>query len=1008
MAEELPPLVTRFLADLSDLRDATTVEGPALVRAFEEEARRSFSDGKGVGAAFGRDLGDGIQDAIPPGFGRRIGEDFTTGIKEALPPSLTDLIPPAPSEPARPKREGKKSGAAFAAAFTAAMKDTVTPSTLLDDSVIRGLDAKGKDTGDKFAFTFGAGVKERLQADSVASIIDGVVPAATTAGDRAGFNFTQAMGGRVRGELPEQVEKPLEDSGKKGGERGGKEAGKAFAEGVSPLLLGAFTAAATVGPAAILAGTAGAVVGIGALISHSNADIQAEYRTLAGDVGREMTSAVAPLAPAIEASMVQADTAIGKLGPTLKQTFADAEPDVSALTNGVVGLAGNALPGLENAIDRSRGIVAGFAGSLPTLGGGVGRFFTGLTTDAQSTQRGIVDFVGVTSNALGTLGHVAGSASAALSTDFDAIQPALNGALSVIDKVSSPAVIGGLIGLGGAMKFDPAISGGLQKISNGFTAVASKADGARGLLGKAGTAAEGAAGGFGKMADVMGGPWGIAIGAGIGALGGLVSSLGQVQVSASDFSAAVAQDNGVVGASTTAVIQNEIAKLDLTQTQKDLGVSQATLIEYAAGEKDATDQVNAALAAKQAALDRIAPATEHYGRAIGAQQAAAREEQNNLANAKQRLDAMTSAIQQAIRDQNDQNQAYLAATRSTGIFAGMVDTATTALEVQANQSGINTIAALQLSGAHSTLAQKVADEVSEYQLASDQASAYKTVLDAVFGKYQSYSDAVADFTLALKVQGKELTSGKNAIDLTTEAGAKNEKILSGMATKNHQVAESLLAETGNQQQANEALQAGAQKIDALAKSAGFTDSQIAQLNKDLYGTANIKDIRVTVGADTSGVYNGVNEALRWINGQYASVSVSPRGPLGTGQAVPAFDLGGWVNAPAGAPMNAIVHGREYVLSEDMLAGRQAVDPRVLGALRPDAGFGAPVPAYAGHASFSSPMSHATNVTIIVNAGTVLSHQIQFQQAVATAMAQWGSRVPNQNMSWQSVRGLKSA
>lgn len=923
MADELPPLVTRLLADISGLRDGLA-EGAALTRAYADEARRSFGSGKSLGEQFGHDLSDGIHDAIPAGFssGRDLGESIAQGVEN------TDI------------------------------GDKVT--TRLRDERGRFV-AAGKQIGDGL----GQGVKQGLPGP-----LDTLIP-------------------------------PVEDNPQRP-RRDGEKTGKAFNEGISPLLLGAFTAAATIGPAAILAGTAGAVVGVGTLISRSNADIQAEYKTLAGDVSREMTGAVAPLAPAIEASMVQADTAIGKLGPTLKQTFADAEPDVSALTGGIVGLAGNALPGLEDAINRSRGIVSGFSGSLPTLGTGVGRFFTGLTTDAQSTEHGIVDFVDVTSNALGTLGHVAGSASAALSTDFGAIEPALNGALSVIDKVSSPAVIGGLIGLGGAMKFDPAISTGLQKVSNGFVNVAAKADGARGPLGLSGKAAEKAAGGFGTMADVMGGPWGIAIGAGVGLLGGLVSSLSQAKVSASDFTAAVAQDNGVVGASTTAIIQNQIAKLDLTSVQKDLGVSQATLIEYAAGEKDAQDQVNAVYDAKQAALDKLVPSTERLGRAATAQQGATRRESNELANAKVRLDAMTSAVQQAIKDQNDQSQSYLAATKSAGIFAGMVDTATTSLEVQANQQGINAVAALSLADAQWEVNQRLSDAIGDYALASSAASAYKAAGDALYGKYADYSQAQATFTTDLNDASKAFKAGQGAADLYQAAGAANFTVAKRLADANEQVAQSLIAQGGSAQDATTSLRKGAQAIDDLALKSGFTEKQVEQLNKELYGVPTVKQI--TFKADTTPVIQALNGMLQRIDSSSGTVQIyAQTHDLGGGK----IDLTGGGRAlggrAAGGPVEA---GVPYLVGENepevfVPGARGYITPRHM--LEPGA-----AASRGGFASFASASSNITYLTINVNAGTVLSHTVQFEQAVATALARWGSRVPNQNMSWQSVRGLKRA
>lgn len=809
----------------------------------------------------------------------------------------------------------------------------------------------------------GAALGQRLGSqigDGIGRGIEDAKPGIESGGEQLGKDIGDG--------LSKGVEPGLDDLDTKVKDRT-KQTAKDAAGGMSPLLLSAFTLAGTVGPAALLAGTSAAVVGAGALISRSNADIRAEYKTLASDVGTAMTDAVAPLAPAIQASMVQADDAVLALAPVLKQTFADAEPDVSALTKGVTGLATSALPGVRDAIDQSRGIVSGFAGSLPTLGSGVGRFFTGLTTNAQSTQTGIVDFVNVASNALGTLGHVAGSASAALSTDFAAVTPVLNTTLGVINQLASPPVIGGLLGVGAALKLDPAISGGLQKVSNGLTTVAADAEGSTGLLGKAGGAAEKAAGGFGKMADIVGGPWGLAIGAGVGLLGGLVSNMDQSIATVSDFTAAVQADNGVVGASTAAIIQKKLASVDLSAVQTDLGVSQATLIEYAANEKDAQKQVTAAYDAKIASLSKTAGVTQEVGKGVVTMNNASQQEINTLARAKNQVDQVTSAVAGAIKQQNDQSQAYLAATRSAGIFAGMVDTATTALETNANQSAINTVAALHLGAGQDQLAQQLAGVDSQFLLTSSAASAYGTILNADFGKYQSYSDAVAAFTISLKEQSKQLVAGKDATNWASDAGAKNEQVLSAMVTQNYKVAEALLTQTGDQQKANKALQDGAVQIDQVAKNAHFTKTQIDALNMALYGTKNIGDITVPISANTQPARQAVAHLLNDINASAGTIQVYASNGLPGGKALGGWDNGGWVNAPAGTPVPGIVHGQEYVLSQDMLAGRQAIDPRALAVMRAamtGASVGASAPAFAGARGTSGGGAGVEVVPVAVN------------------------------------------
>jgi hypothetical protein len=252
---------------------------------------------------------------------------------------------------------------------------------------------------------------------------------------------------------------------------------------------------------------------------------------------------------------------------------------------------------------------------------------------------------------------------------------------------------------------------------------------------------------------------------------------------------------------------------------------------------------------------------------------AAKAEADRLRDVIGQVDDVTAAVKGALEQQNAQNQAYLAATRSAGIFAGMVDTATTALETNANQSAINTVAALHLGAGQTQLQQKLADVDSQFLITSADASAYGSILNAQFGKYQSYSDAVAAFTVSLKEQAKQLTAGKDAVVFTTDAGAKNEQVLSGMAKQNYAVAEALLTQTGSQQQANNALQAGVVQIDAVAKNAGFTKTQIDALNIALYGTKNIGDIKVPISADTAPARQEVAHLLNDINADRGTIQI---------------------------------------------------------------------------------------------------------------------------------------
>jgi hypothetical protein len=189
-----------------------------------------------------------------------------------------------------------------------------------------------------------------------------------------------------------------------------------------------------------------------------------------------------------------------------------------------------------------------------------------------------------------------------------------------------------------------------------------------GSLGNAGKSAEEAASGFGGMASIMYGPWAMAA---YGAmmilpmLGGMFSSNA---VTAAQFTQAVSQDSNAVGDNTAATIQQTLAKSNLAGISKELGLSQAQLIEYAAGEKDVQEQVTKAYEDKQKAYE----AAENAGKGPESGRGAYIQA-NQLADQKAALDAVTSAVQQAIAEDQANSDALLAAEQSTQIYTASVN-----------------------------------------------------------------------------------------------------------------------------------------------------------------------------------------------------------------------------------------------------------------------------------------------------------------------------------------------
>lgn len=626
-------------------------------------------------------------------------------------------------------------------------------------------------------------------------------------------------------------------------------------DGISGMIIGAIAAAAAFTPGAVLTAASVATVGLGVLVNKSNADIQATYHHLAGDVGDALSKATAPLVPAVEASMVQVDGAVEKLKPTLDSLFTGVEPDLYTFTSGLTAGAQQFLPEFSQAVGNSRGIVADFANGLPSLLGGAGQFFTGLTTDSASTGRGFEDLERITGSALGTAGQVIGSFSAAASSALDAITPAATSALTVISKLASPETIGGLAGGLAVKQWGSAIESGLQSASDSVLNFAAKADGVGGIVGRIAPAAESASSGLSTMAGVMGGPWGIAIGAGIGLLGGLVSSFRNSASSASDFTAAIAQDSGMVGSNTDAVIQQTLAKSNLSDLNQQLGVSTSTLIAYAAGDKDAQEAVTAAYQAKTNALSAQAAQEGHNSRAEDELGNSADRSVESLANAKAELDQVTSSVAQAIEQNNEQTKSLEAAEKATSVFTQQVNAEKLALQQAAQTALVNATALNQSLAPQGQLSGAAINAALAYQQATSATSQYTNALEGLYGQYGDTSAAEASFTTALSGLKGQITSGTNAVNLHTKAGAANYTAFQQAATAAETYSEKIYQQTGDANQANIALSNAITQIDGVARQSGLSATQVQKLNEELFGVKSASDIKINV--DDSQVFNAI-------------------------------------------------------------------------------------------------------------------------------------------------------
>lgn len=479
---------------------------------------------------------------------------------------------------------------------------------------------------------------------------------------------------------------------------------------------------------------------------------------------------------------------------------------------------------------------------------------------------------------------------------------------------------------------------------------------------KVGAAAKSATSDLGGMAGMLGGPWLWGIMGAASMLPMLSGLFKDTSVSAADFTQAISQDANAVGDNTAATIQNTLAKSNLSALSDKLGLSQAQLIEYAAGEADVQAQVAAAYDAKTAALGKTAGTTEEYGKVAVAVNNASQVEVNQLAASKAALDAVTSSVQQAIEMDREHSDALLAAERSTQIYNAAVGDLVSKMRLQAEQShmnadatgaylmglvpgteaytnavgdqiialrqsaitaGINATALNDSLPAQEQLSGAALTAAGNYQLASTATGAYTTALNALYGQYGTTSQAQATFTTDLSGLSGQITSGKDAVDLNTAAGAKNFTVFQQAAQAAETYSEKLYQQTGDAGQAQTALQHMASELDTAAGKAHLTTGQIQELNTELFGVPNVKDI--TIKLDKTPAEQQMAALTSFIGGEINDINNTPITPHVSGRDIAARAAGGPVSAgtpywvgETGRPEVFVPGSDGYITPMDML------------------------------------------------------------------------------------------
>lgn len=169
-------------------------------------------------------------------------------------------------------------------------------------------------------------------------------------------------------------------------------------------LLPGIAAASAAGAGAALGAISLGFAGIGAAAAFQSEELKATWGGMWSGIKAEAEQAAAPLAGVFEGMAGDISTSWSGLRPVIEQTFADSVPLVQSFSDGVIGMAEEAIPRFQQAISLSGPVMRGFESMMVDIGAGAGEFAINLSTAAVDTGRGYEILGGIIRDTAGDLG----------------------------------------------------------------------------------------------------------------------------------------------------------------------------------------------------------------------------------------------------------------------------------------------------------------------------------------------------------------------------------------------------------------------------------------------------------------------------------------------------------------------------------------------------------------------------------------------------------------------------
>jgi TP901 family phage tail tape measure protein len=292
--------------------------------------------------------------------------------------------------------------------------------------------------------------------------------------------------------------------------------------------------------------------------------------------------------------------------------------------------------------------------------------------------------------------------------------------------------------------------------------------------------------GLGRVGAFLGGPWGLAIGAGITALAIFADRKAQAAQQTREFTDAIVADSGALGENARKVAANTLAKEGMLRLADELGISMGLVTSAALGEGDAQEQLTRILNEQHAVMVNgqiVAGGVAESHRALSQRAAELRDG----------VMGTNSAVQQGTRD------AKLLMEAQAGTGAQMGVTGDAARGQAAEQDLLNV-------------------ELNDGTSAAD---SLKASLEALTGAHIGATEAEIRYRRQVRLLTESLAENGGTFDLNTQKGQDNMEQLLRTAESSHGFQVALAEQSGSTDEATKAGERHRQKlIDIVAQSQG--------------------------------------------------------------------------------------------------------------------------------------------------------------------------------------------